>query len=189
MLPEKMTGDWWSEFFHKLSTEDAWASEHVIVAETGNRGNAQSSRQRYTALMAPDLVTAALKQPGRPGYRVDTSGPHPSPVLSEPERTYRPTFWIWAGEVAPDGLEPLVVAWTSGNHTTLAADQGFLMTYGLVPRNVSHRDTFTMHWDDPPTLPSKRLSKRSRHWGWLLISDEEPRLDTPCRGLSDPAAL
>jgi hypothetical protein len=151
MLPEDKTGDWWSEILQELSTEDPCASELVIVAEIGNRWNARSSRQLYTALIAPDQVTAALTHPGGIGYRIDTSGPHPSPVLSEPERKYRPKCWIWAGEVAPDGLEPLVVAWMSGNQTTLVPDQGVLMTYALVPRSVDHRDTFEIHWDDPAT--------------------------------------
>ena len=41
--------------------------------------------------------------------------------------------------------EPLVLPWSSHNNTVLAPDQGFLMTYGLVPRVIIDG---TVIWDD-----------------------------------------
>jgi hypothetical protein len=41
-----------------------------------------------------------------------------------------------AAEIVPEGLEPLIVAWQAGGRTILVPDQGFLMTYGLIPRSV-----------------------------------------------------
>ncbi|OGO50771.1 MAG: hypothetical protein A2148_03515, partial [Chloroflexi bacterium RBG_16_68_14] len=52
----------------------------------------------------------------------------------------------------PAGLEPVVVAWESGNRTVLWPDQGFLMTYGLIPRQVSRDGDDEIRWDDP-TFP------------------------------------
>ena len=49
----------------------------------------------------------------------------------------------------PKGLEPLVVSWKMANHFVLWPDQGFLMTYGLVPRLVQTESGIPeLRWDD-----------------------------------------
>ena len=87
-----------------------------------------------------------LKNPGGIGHEITTSGPHPSP--SKGSFVYKPEFSIWSGGYVSEGFEPLVVAWTTGNRTVLLPDQGFLMTYGLVPRTVKSKHGDAIHWDD-----------------------------------------
>lgn len=135
--------DWWPEWLQDLASEDPLASDPVVVAaieETTAAG--ERYRQLFTALVPLEKHRAVLESPGGIGYGVSTSGPHPVDARGTWE--YSPRFWIEAGEAVPDGLGPLVMSWRSGNHFVLWPDQGFLMTYGLIPRLVDK----VMHWDD-----------------------------------------
>ena len=76
------------------------------------------------------------------GHEVDTSGPYPNPDIEE----YIPRFWIFGTSAIPDGIEPLVLSWTSNNQTVQQPDPGMLMTYGLIPRVEQGG---TVHWDEP----------------------------------------
>lgn len=135
--------DWWPEWLQDLASEDPLASDPVVVAaieETTAAG--ERYRWLFTALVPLEKHRAVLESPGGIGYGVSTSGPHP--LDSRGAWDYSPRFWIEAGEAVPNGLEPLVVSWRSGNHFVLWPDQGFLMTYGLIPRLADK----VMHWDD-----------------------------------------
>lgn len=140
--------DWRPEWFQDPITEDPLSDDPVVVAEIAPTTNVyEHSRQLFTALVPPEKLKAVLSQPGGIGYDVSASGPHPSNHRGNWE--YTPRFWVWAGEVVPMGLEPLVVSWKMANHFVLWPDQGFLMTYGLVPRLVpTEGDIPELHWDD-----------------------------------------
>lgn len=126
-----------------IATEDPLASDPVVVAAMEETAAAHERyRQVFTALVPRDKFDAILGSPGGIGFEVSTSGPHP--VDSSGAWGYVPRFWIVGNEAVPEGLEPLVVSWRSGNHYVLWPDQGFLMTYGLIPRLAGS----IVHWDD-----------------------------------------
>ena len=133
MTQTYLPDDWRPEWFQDPLTENPLSEDSVVVAEIAPTTNVyKHSRQLFTALVPPEKLRAVLSQPGGIGYDVRASGPHPADYRGEWD--YTPRFWIEAGEVMPMCLEPLVVSWNVANHFVLWPDQGFLMTYGLVPR-------------------------------------------------------
>ena len=58
---------------------------------------------------------------------------------------YNPSFSLYVSE-SPGlkNIQPLVMTWCSGNHTTIQIDQGFLSTFELTPRLLQHE----ILWDD-----------------------------------------
>jgi hypothetical protein len=137
--------DWWPEPLRDIPTEDPLSSEYVVAAEITEPWVPGSYRKLCTALVPVDMIEAVLSRVGGIGYEVSANGPYPTPVR---DGLFEPRFHVWAGEVDPDGLEPLVVAWEQHNRTTLVPDQGFLMTYGLMPRYVMTEDGHEIHWDE-----------------------------------------
>jgi hypothetical protein len=125
------SSEWWPEPLRDIPMEDPLSSEYVVAAEITEPWVAGSYRKLCTALVPVDRIEAVLSRVGGIGYEVSTNGPYPTPVGDSP---FEPRFYVWAGEVDLDGLEPLVVAWEQYNRTMLLPDQGFLMTYGLTPR-------------------------------------------------------
>jgi len=143
-----VTDDWWPQWLQDFASENPLGRHDVEIAkilatDDGNR----DYRQVFTALVAPEHLASILEKPGGIGHEVASSGPHPAPFRGKWD--YAPRFWIDAAGTSKEKLEPLVVHWRSGNQTVLLPDQGFLMTYGLVPRIVSNADVLEMHWDDP----------------------------------------
>lgn len=147
MAPKILPDDWWPEWMADLSAENPLASDRVVVAEIQEAVDYQRYRQTFTALVPVEHITEVLERPGGIGHEVSASGPHPLDWRGEWH--YAPRFWVDATESLPDGLEPLVVSWGAANQLVLWPDQGFLMTYGLIPRLVSTDIGLTMHWDDP----------------------------------------
>lgn len=140
--------DWWPDWLRDVADEDPLASDRVVVAEVGGRdADHHNSRHLYTALAPMTRRDAILRRRGGIGHDVSASGPHP--VDYRGAWDYTPRFWVEATTAMPRGLEPLVVSWQANNRTVLWPDQGFLMTYGLIPRLVASTDGATMHWDDP----------------------------------------
>jgi hypothetical protein len=140
--------DWWPDWLRDVADEDPLASDRVVVAEVGGRdADHHNSRHLYTALAPMTRRDAILRRRGGIGHDVSASGPHP--VDYRGAWDYTPRFWVEATTAMPRGLEPLVVSWQANNRTVLWPDQGFLMTYGLVPRLVAGADAPTMYWDDP----------------------------------------
>jgi hypothetical protein len=90
-------------------------------------------------------VSANLRHFAEFGFEVQTSGPHPyvSDVKRDP--AFVPKFWVNGGTLGK--FETLTVSWRSANQTVLLPDQGFLMTYGLIPRVLDLEGK--MIWDDP----------------------------------------
>ena len=138
--------NYWPYPLRDLSKEDPTASKHVLVADISKPWGDRSIRNQFTALAPIELVNKIINHPGGIGTEITTTGPHPSSYKGSFE--YVPKFSIWAGEIATEGLEPLVVSWRSGSRTILFPDQGFLMTYGLVPRSKKSNNGDLIHWDD-----------------------------------------
>ena len=138
--------EYWPHPLRHIPNENPIATKHVVVAEISQPWGVESYRHIYTALAPPERVQELLNHPGGIGHNVTPTGPHPSPFRGTFH--YEPGFSIWAGEVVPEGLEPLVIAWEAGGRTILVPDQGFLMTYGLVPRSVQSATGDLIHWDD-----------------------------------------
>lgn len=149
MSASAVAGDWWPKVLQPIPLENPLATEHVLVAENGQPWGTRSYRYLYTALAPPELSGALLSNPGGIGYEVRATGPHPAGPTSMGGAPYEPRFYIDALGLVPGDLEPLCVAWTSANRTYIAPDQGFLMTYGLIPRFVTIADVKEVHWDDP----------------------------------------
>ncbi len=137
-----MDENYWPYPLRDLQNENPLASKQVIVAEISSPWDSFSAKKILTALAPKKLVKKILENPGGIGTEVSTTGPHPS------TENYIPKFSIWAGGISSEGLEPLVVSWRTGSKTVLLPDQGFLMTYGLVPRTIKSEDGDTIHWDD-----------------------------------------
>jgi hypothetical protein len=148
MSRRTLPDDWWPDWFHDLAAEDPLASDRVVVAQIeATPAGHLHYRHLFTAFVPLDRLTQVLEHPGGIGHRVSATGPHPSDYRGE--WSYIPRFWIDAVASLPAGLEPLVVSWESANQLVLWPDQGFLMTYGLIPRLVPSDGGPTIHWDDP----------------------------------------
>jgi hypothetical protein len=148
-MPQRkvLEDNFWPTPLDEMASEEPFQGEYVTVAEISRPWGSRSHRHIYTALIPPPLKDKVLNRAGGIGHEVTTTGPHPSPFKGSYD--YLPKFSIWAGENAPEGLEPLVVAWSSGNKSVMLPDQGFLMTYGLIPRTVKSDDGDMIYWDDP----------------------------------------
>jgi len=145
----KLPLGWWPDFIPPLAEKDIIHRDHVTVAEIMQPSGPESYRHIYTALIPSNLVETLLGRYGAIGNQVQASGPHPSVDMEDGPRRYKPRFWIFGGEIAHDGFEPLVVAWRSSDKTFLSIDQGFLMTYALMPRFTDIREGhIEVHWDD-----------------------------------------
>ncbi len=129
-----------------LRDENPFASKQVVVADISKPWGDGSIRNLFTALAPVELVDEIIAHPGGIGTEVTTTGPHPSSYNGSFD--YEPRFSIWAGEIATEGLEPLVVSWRAGARTILLPHQGFLMTYGLVPRSEKSENGDLILWDD-----------------------------------------
>jgi len=138
--------NYWPYPFRDLRNEDPLASKHVIVADISKPWGDRSIINLFTALAPIELVNEIISHPGGIGAEVTATGPHPSSYNGSFD--YVPKFSIWAGEIVAEGLEPIVVSWRSGSRTILLPDQGFLMTYGLVPRSQKSENGDLIHWDD-----------------------------------------
>jgi hypothetical protein len=139
--------DYWPHSLRQLAAEKPLAQKQVVVAEISQPWGAESYRQLYTALVPPDALEQILNHPGGIGHEVTTTGPHPARFRGSFH--YEPSFTIAADGAISEDLEPLVVGWEAGGRTVLLPDQGFLMTYGLVPRPVQSKEGDVIHWDDP----------------------------------------
>ena len=117
--------------------------EEIVVAllSDSEREGIEGISQIYTALVPLDYLTEFLNKGGITKSSICSSGPHP--CISE-DQPYKDEFWI-NGLEAID-FEPLVVGWTSHNRTVMVPDNGFLMTYGLIPRFINSNEKIV--WDD-----------------------------------------
>jgi hypothetical protein len=144
-----ISDDYWPYPLRQIADEKPLGSNLVVVAEISQPWGTESYRHLYTALAPPEALGQLLNHPGGIGHKVSTSGPHPARYQGS--FSYEPRFAISANRAVSGDLEPLVVGWEAGGRTVLLPDQGFLMTYGLVPRSVQSKEGDVIHWDDPTT--------------------------------------
>jgi hypothetical protein len=91
-----------------------------------------------TAILSLQLV--AKIKPGYCNPFVERKGPY-----RKGRDVYRPDFWLYLSPVSGlQRVEPLVVVWSTGNHTTLQPDQGLVSTLGLTPKLLNEE----ICWDD-----------------------------------------
>lgn len=148
MSERRVPDDWWPEWLRDFPAENPLIQTSVTAAEVETTHDEnQRYRRLFTALVPTKHLASVLTHRGAIGHEVRSSGPHPVPFRGK--WGYAPRFWIDASGTSAVRLEPLVTAWRSANQTVLLPDQGFLMTYGLVPRIVNAADVPEMHWDDP----------------------------------------
>ena len=143
-----ISDDYWPEMLNDFANEDPLAGDDIVVAEISKPWSAESYKHLFTALVPLNKLKIILECTGGIGTNIENSGPHPSSYQNK--YNYHPFFKIWCGDIIKKGLEPLIVSWKTGSWTVLHPDQGFLMTYGLVPRQVKLDNEFgQIHWDDP----------------------------------------
>ncbi len=135
----------WPTLIAHVATEDPWSHDPVVVAEFRSFDERPYAGQRHSfcALVPMDELEYVAQHMTEFSDMIETSGPHPSP---HPGMRYEPTFSIEAHGDLDDSYEPLVLSWKSHDKRILIADPGFLMTYGLVPRN---RGDGGQIWDNP----------------------------------------
>lgn len=113
---------------------------YITVAElstTDERG-IEETIDKNTAIISPNLINKIKASHVNPF--VNRTG-----VNYSKDFTYSPAFWLYLSKhLGLKKVEPLVMSWESGNHTTLNIDQGFLSTFQLSPRLLSDK----IYWDD-----------------------------------------
>jgi len=116
------------------------SGQYIIVAElrTVDTNGRIKTIDTNTAIISPQLITKI--KPSHCNPFIETTGP-----WRKKHDIYRPDFWL---NISPaSGLnraEPLAVVWSTGNHTSMQPDQGFLSALGLTPRLLSDE----ICWDD-----------------------------------------
>ncbi len=116
-------------------------------------------------------------------FNVNTSGPH---SFYEPNWKYAPKFWIWSIiDEKEYRIEPLIVSWENNRKTILLVDQGFLMTYGLVPRYIDENEII---WDEP-SLPDEKVVISSLFSNYDLLKHSTAHVKIKKKYLQDYATL
>jgi len=139
----EITDDWWPSALSEFSKEKPLAGDHVVVAEISQPWGEYSAKLLSAGLAPNSMMSRLAGHRNCIGHKVSTSGPWPSSYRGQ--FNYTPAFWI-EGVEPKDQLEPLVISWESAGKTILIPDQGFLMTYGLMPRQCGAGELI---WDDP----------------------------------------
>ena len=138
----------WPAYLSSLEPRDPKHDEDVLVAEIcANVGGTDDESWILTALVPEDEVDSMLSQVFEPGELDGATGPHPDQPSEKWD--YQPRYWVNAPPSARE-LESLTWMWSSGGRQALLPDQGFLLTYGLIPRYLEQPDRPSeVHWDDP----------------------------------------
>ncbi len=136
----KIDNSWWLDELKFFGTYNPSNDELITVAEITKPYDHDSAVEIYTALVNKDDIKPLLEEPFSCSWPLQTSGPHPTCIPSG-----RPWFRL---ESAGKVFETLVVSWESAGKTILLPDQGFLMTYGLIPRVIKSDDNDVVYWDD-----------------------------------------
>lgn len=141
---------WWPEELKFFGNHNPSSDDLVTVAEITKPYDHDSAIEIYTVLVSKDDIKSLLESPFSCSWPLQTSGTHPTSIPSG-----KPWFRL---ESAGKQFEPLIVSWESGGKTILQPDQGFLMTYGLMPRVIQSDDNDIIYWDDL-TIPHYAVVK------------------------------
>jgi hypothetical protein len=114
--------------------------EHVTIAElkTIEKNGLKETIDVNTSIISNSLINKIRSSQLNPFV-------NRSSVHHDKDYEYEPSFWLYLSKsLGLKKVEPLVVSWCSGNHTTFCIDQGFLSTYSLTPRLLDKE----IIWDD-----------------------------------------
>lgn len=139
----KIPNNWWPPPLIEFSQENPLDAENIVVAEISEPWGGNSWKHLLTGLVTKSQYKALVKHRGCIGHEIESPGPWPS--SHKGKFNYKPSFWIKDNDWK-ETIEPLIVSWASANKTIFLPDQGFLMTYGLIPRACDSGELF---WDDP----------------------------------------
>lgn len=152
---------WPASLAHLVLPYDAAGSDYVTVAEVSElpQTGYVGYRTMSVALVPLADVDELLQSTASSGHEVQSNGP--LPFVDDDGPPHRNGFWI-AGIGREDRFEPVVNRWRGGDIDVLLPDNGLLMVFGLVPRNIGQAD---VHWDDPhgPVYDVVRVSTISDH--------------------------
>lgn len=149
MIDPGVPEDWWPESLISMKSQSTLDNEHMIVAEISQPWGQSSYMKLHSVLAPPESTDELLTYKGGIGWDISSNGPHPTISKLDEHSQFTPRFWVQAQGVISEDLEPLSISWTSSNHTYISPDQGFLMTYGLVPRFIKTSEDPEIRWDDP----------------------------------------
>ncbi|MFA7419093.1 MAG: hypothetical protein WCZ90_05335 [Melioribacteraceae bacterium] len=144
-----MDKHWYPKIFDHYKDTLFRKSDYTIVSHIEDED--YSKKYYFTALIDPSKID--LLKPNKIGCMPVSSGPHP--FLPEVGNEYIPSFWIHSQDKNLE-LEPLIIYYESNNKSLIWPDQGFLMTYGLIPRFLKDGDEII--WDEP-ALPELEIIK------------------------------
>jgi hypothetical protein len=130
---------------HLAGPYDDGISEHVIIAYVNDQPHLgyKGSVELTTALIPLDVVDEVLEARGSIGHEVETWGPHP---CVDEDSIYSTRFWIDGRPHYEERFETPLNAWKHHDQFVALPDSIFLMTYGLIPRQLENGDVC---WDDP----------------------------------------
>jgi len=152
---------WPASLAHLALPYDDVGSDYVTVAEISElpQAGAVGYRKVSVALVPLAAVEKLLQSTTSTGHEVESHGP--LPVVDDDGPPHRNGFWI-AGIGRGDRFEPVVNSWRGGDIDVLLPDNGLLMVFGLVPRNIGGSGAC---WDDPhgPVYDVVRVSTISDH--------------------------
>lgn len=152
---------WPASLAHLARLYEDVGSDYLTVAEISELP--QSGYVGYSkvsvALVPLAAVEELLQSTASTGYEVESHGP--LPVVDEGDPPHSNRFWI-AGIGRQDRFEPVVNSWRGCDIDVLLPDNGLLMVFGLVPRNVGESG---ICWDDPhgPVYDVVRVSSITDH--------------------------
>ena len=152
---------WPASLAHLALPYDDVGSDYVTVAEISELPQAGhvGYRKVSVALVPLTAVQELLESTASTGHEVESHGP--LPIVDDDDPPHRNGFWI-TGIGREDRFEPIVNSWRGGDIDVLLPDNGLLMVFGLVPRNIGASG---VSWDDPhgPVYDVVRVSTISDH--------------------------
>jgi len=139
------TNFWPASLAHLARPYDDEGSDYVTVAEISDLPYAGHVGYRTVsvALVPPAAVEELMLSTASTGYQVESHGP--LPIIDDDDPPHRNGFWI-SGVGREDRFEPVVNCWRGSDIDVLLPDNGLLMVFGLVPRNIGESG---VNWDDP----------------------------------------
>ncbi len=185
----KIDENWWPSLVKDLPDLELVANEYATVALIDQPWKSSHAFLGIcTAVVPTRIVDDLLTYKGELGWEVSSTGPHSFRPNSQRGETYLPRFWIHGGELAPDGLESLVVSWSDCNTKCIGLDHRFLMTYGLMPRFVKRDQKDEIHWDDV-SAPLESVAVVQPLSKYNFPTHEHAEIRVRCDYLEDYATL
>lgn len=154
-----MKKDWYPKVFNDLKNYNPLESDYIDICRYQIK---KYNHNKIITALVPTEIIPQLKGDSL-SFNIDASGPYTMP--HEKNEDYIPRFWVQTS-IEDIELEPLVISWDSCNNFFYYPDQGFLMSYGLMPRFMPNSQE--IHWDELQA-PDKEViimkPKSNYEWG------------------------